>query len=368
MLPQNKNANLYHQVYQDLKKKILTGELSPNSKLPTVEMLSGEYGVSKITTKKATDMLVQDGLLLKHPGKGTYVSFQASPSETAEQPRIKPKSVGVIMDGISDSFGVKTLIALELALGQAGYSCLIKFSNNNESSETACINKLLDSGVSGLIIKCSCFEVYNDRILELSLQNFPMIFADRNLPGLRGPYVGIDHIEACRTLCDHMFARGHKELVLAYCDQAARMTSISQRIEGYTESYLRNRGHVNANHLILPGDSTMSIPNDYYPQAMEAAENYLTENQQVTGVIALSEGIGQMLILAARKIAENTGRHIEIAQFDPTNVRFPECRPVTYVLQDEAALAQACAEKIIQRIEGKKVDKLVFTPFTVKES
>lgn len=368
MIMQSGKLSLYQQVYQDLLNKIKTGELPAHSKLPTVDELSAQYGVSKITTKKATDMLVTDGLLEKHPGKGIFVTAQGEEGllrvHTAEQQ--DSNLIGVILDGISDSFGVKTLTALELALGQAGYTCVTKFSNNDEASETACINKLLAAGVRGLIIKCVCSDLYNERILELSLQNFPMIFIDRTLPGLRVPHVGIDHLAACQQLCDQMFARGHRELALAYCDKSIHMTSVSKRIEGLKESCLRHLGAITPHYMILPGDPTMSVPDHMYDEALEMAISYLKAHPKISGVVALSNGIGQLLSIAAHKIKKESGRVIEVASFDATDIRYDEYCPALYVRQDEEALAQACKERIIQCINGEKIDIATFTPYEIR--
>lgn len=364
---QNSELNLYQRVYQDLLSKIRSGELPAHTKLPTVAELSEQYGVSKITTKKATDMLVADGLLEKHPGKGIFVTALGEPSSpqfSAPRPQ-DSRLIGVIMDGISDSYGVRSLIALELALGQAGYTCVTKFSTGDEGSETACINKLLAAGVSGLIIKCVSSDLYNERILELSLQNFPMIFLDRILPGLRIPYVGIDHLTACQQLCDQMFARGHRDLALAYCDKSIHMTSVSQRISGFKESCLRHRGAISPHYLILPGDPSMSVPDAMYTETLDMAINYLNNHPQISGVLTLSNGIGQLLSIAAHKIYAEQGRKIEVASFDATDTRYPEYRPALYVRQNEEALALACKERIIQCIEGQKIDHATFTPYEI---
>ena len=42
--------------------------------IPTEEQFCNEYGVSKITIREAIKILVQDGLLYRKPGKGTFIS------------------------------------------------------------------------------------------------------------------------------------------------------------------------------------------------------------------------------------------------------------------------------------------------------
>lgn len=68
-----KNIPLYVQLEQILKSRIMTGELSPGDRIPSEKEIAETYGVSSITSRQAVLNLVQEGLLLRRQGKGTYV-------------------------------------------------------------------------------------------------------------------------------------------------------------------------------------------------------------------------------------------------------------------------------------------------------
>jgi GntR family transcriptional regulator len=68
-----KNIPLYVQLEQILKSKIMTGELVTGERIPTEKELAETYKVSSITARQAVLNLVQEGLLLRKQGKGTYV-------------------------------------------------------------------------------------------------------------------------------------------------------------------------------------------------------------------------------------------------------------------------------------------------------
>lgn len=63
----------YEAVAQDLADKIQAGTYQPNEKLPTTPELCEKYEVSKITIKKAMDLLEQRGLIARRRGSGTYI-------------------------------------------------------------------------------------------------------------------------------------------------------------------------------------------------------------------------------------------------------------------------------------------------------
>lgn len=64
---------LYVQLEQILKSQIMTGELLPEKRIPTEKELAKTYHVSSITARQAIMRLVQEGLLLRKQGKGTFV-------------------------------------------------------------------------------------------------------------------------------------------------------------------------------------------------------------------------------------------------------------------------------------------------------
>ena len=56
-----------------MKNRILNGEFVANEKLPFEKDLCISYNTSKMTIKKAFDLLVEDGLIIKKRGVGTFI-------------------------------------------------------------------------------------------------------------------------------------------------------------------------------------------------------------------------------------------------------------------------------------------------------
>lgn len=64
---------LYQQVANDLREAIVNDVYHVGARIPTEPELSYLYGVSRITVRKAIEILVDEGLLAKRQGKGTFV-------------------------------------------------------------------------------------------------------------------------------------------------------------------------------------------------------------------------------------------------------------------------------------------------------
>lgn len=65
---------LYRQLIDALRSSIAVGEFSIDQRILTEAQLSQRYGISRITVREAIDALVEEDLLIRRQGKGTYVA------------------------------------------------------------------------------------------------------------------------------------------------------------------------------------------------------------------------------------------------------------------------------------------------------
>ncbi|MGR4865995.1 GntR family transcriptional regulator [Caulobacter sp. LARHSG274] len=65
---------LYHQMEQDLRSRLHGGEFEPGDALPSEERMCDEYGVSRITVRRALDALMAQGLIVRRRGVGSFVA------------------------------------------------------------------------------------------------------------------------------------------------------------------------------------------------------------------------------------------------------------------------------------------------------
>ncbi|MCH3943780.1 MAG: GntR family transcriptional regulator [Atopobiaceae bacterium] len=68
----------YKEVVKGLQEGIERGDFKATGQLPTIAALCKDYGVSKITIKKAMDDLEQMGLISRRRGSGTFVKNGAA--------------------------------------------------------------------------------------------------------------------------------------------------------------------------------------------------------------------------------------------------------------------------------------------------
>lgn len=70
----SKNAPLYQQIFEEIKSAIEEGVYAPKERIPSEPELAAQYGVSRITVRRAVEDLCAEGYLVKQQGRGTFVS------------------------------------------------------------------------------------------------------------------------------------------------------------------------------------------------------------------------------------------------------------------------------------------------------
>lgn len=105
-MPFQMNAPLHEQVRWDLLQRIRRGEFQPGAPIPNEAQLCEQYGVSRITIRRAIGDLCADEFLYRKHGVGTFVTDAVSAAQSirlrgsladilAEDPRIRFEVVAV---------------------------------------------------------------------------------------------------------------------------------------------------------------------------------------------------------------------------------------------------------------------------------
>jgi len=108
MVYAKKRGPMYLQVKEEIKERILSNMYPVGENIPTESDLVEEFGVSKITVRRALTELAQEGFLLKQSGRGTRVISNKAFSKLSTGQNFTEflKSEGFLVD--------KTLLSVEL--------------------------------------------------------------------------------------------------------------------------------------------------------------------------------------------------------------------------------------------------------------
>jgi len=87
ILDEKSDAPLYRQIYETIRRSILSGEFRSGSQLPATRLLATQLGVSRMTVINAYEQLFAEGYLEGKIGAGTFIASRL-PEEFMQTPII----------------------------------------------------------------------------------------------------------------------------------------------------------------------------------------------------------------------------------------------------------------------------------------
>jgi GntR family transcriptional repressor for pyruvate dehydrogenase complex len=70
-------------IYQSLRNSIVDGRLRTGTRLPTERALASRFGAARNTVRKTMNQLADEGLIIRHVGRGTFVARNRAKSAAA---------------------------------------------------------------------------------------------------------------------------------------------------------------------------------------------------------------------------------------------------------------------------------------------
>lgn len=354
------NIPLYQTIYNDLAEKIKNGFYKSGDKLPSEKELADEYNVSRITSKKALEMLADEGLIIRAPGRGSFVKDDQAADDSRISTNNKYTLIGVILPDFSEAYGTGLLLGIEKQAFDENCFIVVKRSYGRQDIEEEIIDSMLKLGVDGIIIMPVHGELYNRKILQLTLDGFPIVSVDRCLSGIHVSFVGTDNVTASEKAIDYLFSLGHRNIAIM-CPPYKNTSTIEERIEGYIKSYAKHG--VGLDETIWLTNLTSTIPSqnskENRKKDIDKIVDFLQKNPDVTCIYALEYNIALIAMKAAKLIGKSIPQDLSILCFDsPQN--YADEYVFTFVRQKEAEMGQIALKLVLKQMkEGKKkVEKI----------
>lgn len=108
MISNSSKDPIYGQIYAQIKKLILTGELKEGQSLPSMRGLAKELEISVITTKRAYEELEKNGFIYSIVGKGSFIAEQ-------NMEMIKERKIRVIEEKLFEAIQNGKEVGMSLA-------------------------------------------------------------------------------------------------------------------------------------------------------------------------------------------------------------------------------------------------------------
>lgn len=359
---------LYMQIYRHLLDEIRQGRLKQGDRLPSEKELADTFDVSRITSKKALEMLANANLIERERGRGSFVARQPetlSSRATAANAEGAGYRIGLVISDFGDVYGVEMLKSLAQHSAERNCSLTVKVTFGQNEIEQLTIEQLLQQGADGIIVMPVHGEFYNAKLLQMVLQEYPLVLIDRYLKGIPAYTVHTDNVAAAQELTEHLL-KGERRCIAFLSPPYENTSTIEDRMQGYRDALAY--AHVAFDPDICFSDLTSTLPPVFEAEKtrrdIEALCAHFERYPQISGVVASEYNVALLAREALRQMGRYDGVQIACFDYPHYSLRAPL---FTYIRQDETAMAQTALDILLKRLAKEPVALHHIVPHTLVE-
>lgn len=321
-----KSEPRYLTIYNHLKEQILSGTLKPDQQLPTELQLAKDYGVSRITSKRALTELESNGLIYRQQGSGSFVQPNDRPNTNQQLLFVLPfptdAGLGDYASGIS------------MAANAHHYQAVTMDTNNFAQLPIDEIKRQY----AGIIYLPQDLYQEAEWIYRLKLERVPVVLLDKTFPELNLPVVTADNLAGGRLATEHLLKLKHRRILFyGQMEQTVLPSSVYERYFGYLQALHQ------ANLEPVSSMSDLHRLNRLTPTAWLT---YLRKHA-VTGIVVENDLIAIQLMNRLRTVDPTIWQRLSIIGFDNIQAASLTYPSLTTIAQDFKGMGQKAVELLL---------------------
>jgi LacI family transcriptional regulator len=257
---------------------------------------SEEMGISSNTANKVHDLINKMGY---------------NPNSAARMLRTgKSKTIGLIVEDISNYFFGNIAKVIEIEANKNGYNVFFSSTENNDNTARELISKMKKSSVDGYIITPTVG--IKDEIVKLKKENVPFVLLDRFIQDVETNYVVVDNYNGAFDLTKHLLGNGYSKI--GYISIFSEMTQMKDRERGFS-SALSDAGIEIKDNEILKVNFE-----DLNENLLKSIQEFLKMNPQLDALFFATNYLGVAGIEAIQQAELKIGEDIAVVCFDDNDI------------------------------------------------
>ena len=337
------------QVYRWLLAYIDENKFSSNQKLPSENALCRRLNVCRETVRVAMEQLVQEGLIYRVKGSGTYFHKDQAISRELSNENAKWK-IGLILQGQDPDANAVLINGIRSVLSDQQVDLHIFLTDNKFSNERRCLQTVVHQNFQGFIVdgvKASIVNPNLDCYKELYRRRIPVIFYNNYYKNLRYPRVIINDTECADKLVGKLLQAGHRRIAGIFIYDNYQSV---EKFQGMAAT-MRKYGVEMKDHYIkwCISDEVQS------PGYARTIEKFLRGLPKCTAIVCCNYMIYRLVCQTLEKMDKSVPADYSLVCFDYSDEN-PDKEGITCSVARSFEMGCELGKRLMRMIENKDCD------------
>jgi DNA-binding LacI/PurR family transcriptional regulator len=244
---------------------------------------------------------------------------------------------------------------------------VLKRTYGEQETEQQAIRRFVQSGGDGLLVMPVHGEFYNEELLRLALEGYPLVTVDRYLRGIATCAVYTDNKQAAYDLTTYLLDLGHENVAFLSPPREGT-SSIEERFEGFSTALADHGQGQRALFSLTSLRST--LPRAFHGESILTDEDkiraLILQYPQITAFLAEEYNIALILVQVLASLGKRVPEDCAIICFDSPDDPFGP-PAFTHIEQDEATMGRTAVDLLMAQLRGQAVPTRTTVPFRLVE-
>ena len=254
------------------------------------------------------------------------------------------RTFGMVIPNNSNPYFAEIIRGVEDRCFAAGYNVILCNSNDDPERQASYLRVLAEKRIDGLVLVVTG----SDAVARATLGGIamPLVLLDREVSGVSGDLVEVNHVLGSQMATRHLLELGHPRV--ACISGPPGLSPSSQRRAGWKDA-LEKAGVERKESDLARGDFTAR--GGYL--AMQAL---LKRRPRPTAVFACNDLMAFGALTAAREAGIAVPQQLSIVGFDDIDLAAFSAPPLTTVAQPKKQIGTVAADLLLERVGNARTD------------
>ena len=342
--------NKTQQIYEFLKSEIEAGTYSEGELLPTDLQISEKFSTSRPTVAKAVQKLVDENILGRKAGFGTFIRKNKPSGNNSKQ-----LTLGLLIPSLGETEIFEPICGQIANLADQHNFSLVWGGGGNPLDKSAAFliqqaEKYISQKVDGVFftpleLLDEADEINRKITTMFKAAGIPVVLLDNDIskPPVKSEFdlIGINNVEAGYTIGSHLIERKCKHI--GFITRPNIAGTVHMRLIGLKEAFSQNGLNVENIEVYSLDDS------------ISALAKQIAANKKLNGLVVCNDATAAELLIALDDLGVEVPKKLKICAFDDVKYAKLLKTPLSTYRQPCRDIGTTAIEIMISRINNPDI-------------
>lgn len=328
-------STVYDGLVSGLRKAIRNGTHKPGEFVGTEQALCRSTGISRVSVRRATDLLIREGLIERRPGKGLFV---CEPDRTV-------RTIQVIVPDLAFEQCVQIVRGAQELGAERGFRVQVYDGHNRMDRDIAFLQQLSDLPVEGALILSWHHPRFTEALLTLKQRELPFVLVDEHSEHLDVSSVTADNHAGGLMIGNALVDQGHR--TFGFIGNLIAST-VRARLEGLRDA-VGDRGIPFDRSRVM--DLAVQPQEDWAERIAQCTRQLLSRPDRPTAILFSDDQVAAEGYRTIRAMGLSVPDDVSIVGFDDA----PLCKwidpPLATVAQPSVEMGRVAMEMLLDTLQ-----------------